>query len=180
MDKPLNTPDKLQELIEKDGVAEKDKYAAYVCKAYYSYIYDLKNHYGFQLKRILESINQALGLQGNDVIAYQAFRSSLRRIEAKRGKPSKPELKANENNAIEVRANENALKAEKPNVAETSEKPLPEAWEEILNRHPTIKAISLHKAIDSGLPIEKAQFASQEGTKQLLEVLNKYRNKTFR
>lgn len=177
LNKMIDTPEKLGQFISNENIPENNRYASYLCKAYYDYVQELKSFYGFSYTEILDSINSGLKLTADNAIKYEAFRSSLRRIEKIRGGNKKQVTKPQDN---KVRVNENDLKTEKAHATENSENDLPEAWEEILNRHPTIKAISLYKAIDSGLPIEKAQAASKEGTKQLLEVLNKYRSKTFR
>lgn len=138
-----------------------------------SFIIDLNKNKKFSLSEILCVINSAGGKSLN--ISYKAFYAAVSRYGDIQIKDN--DEKININNSMKVSAHENQLKMSKPKEVESSEDNLPEAWKEILIRHPTIKAISLHKAIESGLPIEKAQSASQEGTKQLLEVLNKYRSK---
>ncbi|WP_193067741.1 hypothetical protein [Halomonas sp. 3D7M] len=182
MNKPINTPDKLQELIESDGVSERDKYAAYVCKAYYSYIYDLKNHYGFQLKRILESINLALGLNGDDVIAYQAFRSSMRRIEAKRGQPRFPVLKATETNeekAKIIRAHEKISNEKVKNRQESDYVELSNEWLELLKKHPVMKKQTILTAIENGLTYDEAEEADSKGIRKFAEIVNTYCARKF-
>jgi hypothetical protein len=177
----IDTPEKLGLLLRKEKIPEKNRYASYLCKAYYDQVQELKKFYGFSYAQILKSVNSALELCQDNSIKYEAFRSSLRRIERIRDGNTKQTAKPARPQDNEFRAHEKEfIKEHKATATVDSEETLPDAWEEILNRHPTIKAISLHKAIDSGLPIEKAQEASKEGTKQLLEVLNKYRNKTFR
>ena len=173
----INTPEKLGDLINNENISENKKYASYLCKAYYEYVQELKIFYGFSYTEILESINSGLKLTAENEIKYEAFRSSLRRIEKKRSSNKKQVTKPQDN---KVSAHENDLKKENPHASENSEKELPEAWKAILNRHPSIKAISLNKAIEGGLPVEKAESASLEGTKQLIEVLSKYRSKNFR
>lgn len=182
MDNSVNTPEKLEILLREHDFSDLDKTPSYVVKAYYDDINMLKEHYGFSLRRILDSINNSLFLDDDDKISYQAFRSALRRVSAKRNSlEGRPSMLLNSGRDNKIRAHEKEFITEhKATATVDSEETLPDAWGEILNRHPTIKAISLHKAIDSGLPIEKAKEASKEGTKQLLEVLNKYRNKTFR
>ena len=177
MDNSINTPERLEVLLKEHEFSELDKTPSYVVKAYYDDINMLKEHYGFSLRRILDSINKSLDLIGDDKISYQAFRSALRRVSAKRnsleGKPSML-VDSGENNKI--RAHEKAQE-QTPTKKETE---LSNEWHELLKDHPVMKLATIQKAIDNGLTYEKAKEANEQGIRRFAEVVNKYHSKNLK
>lgn len=177
MDNSVNTPEKLEVLLREHDFSDLDKTPSYVVKAYYDDINMLKEHYGFSLKRILNSINKSLDLDDDGKISYQAFRSALRRVSAKRksleGKPSML-VGSVENNKI--RAHEKAQEQ----ITNKKESELSNEWHELLKDHPVMKLATIQKAIDNGLTYEKAKDANEQGIRRFAEVVNKYHSKNLK
>ena len=167
----IETPIKLGRLISNDGTPDKNKYASYICKAYYDHIQKLKKFYGFSYAEILESINSELNLNTGDKIKYEAFRSSLRRIEKIRDS-AKGQLDNQQHGNInsDVHSEKNA-----PLVKhEIADGELPQEWLSILKDHPVMRKETIQSAIKNGLTFEKAKAANDQGIRKFAEIVNKY------
>lgn len=167
----IDTPIKLGQFISNDNIPEKNKYASYLCKAYYDYVQALKKFYGFSYAEILESINSELKLKAENEIKYEAFRSSLRRIEKIRGgTKSQVGNQKNNNSHTGVYNNEIASKVKD----KTADRELSSEWLYLLKDHPVMKKETIQRAIDNGLTLEAAKYANDQGIRKFSEIVNKY------
>jgi len=164
----IDTPEKLGLFLSSENIPEKNRYASYLCKAYYDHVQELKKFYGFSYTQILKSVNSALELCSDNEIKYEAFRSSLRRIEKIRDGNSKHAAKPQDN---EFRAHE---KIENKIVETSKDVELSDEWLCILKDHPVMKKETIKRAINNGLTFEEAKNANGQGVRKFAEIVNIY------
>lgn len=164
----INTPEKLELFLSNENIPEKNRYASYLCKAYYDHVQELKNFYGFSYAQILKSVNSALELCPDNSIKYEAFRSSLRRIERIRNANIKHVAKPKDN---KIRVHE---KVKSKSVETPKDVELPDEWLGILKDHPVMKKETIKMAINNGLTFEEAKNANDQGIRKFAEIVNRY------
>lgn len=167
----IDTPIKLGRFINNDNIPEKNKYASYLCKSYYDYVQSLKNFYGFSYAEIVESINSELKLKAENEIKYEAFRSSLRRIEKIRG-TAKSQVDHQQNNNPRAGAYNNEIVSQVKD--KNADRELSSEWVYLLKDHPVMKKETIQRAIDNGLTLEAAKSANDQGIRKFAEIVNKY------